>query len=63
MNKRLPLYLATTRFNYIIGVRTNLTTTEMKCRQETVAEGDRVKSTEELHCAAIEAYLIGVGPD
>jgi hypothetical protein len=28
---------------------------EMKCRQETVAEGDRIKSTEELHCAAFDA--------
>ena len=36
---------------------------EMKCRQETVAEGDRVTSTGELHCAAFDAHLIGVDPD
>jgi len=35
----------------------------MTCRQETVAEGDRVKSTEELHCAAFDTHLIGVDPD
>src|SRR5215469_6020540 len=28
---------------------------EMKCRQETVAEDDRVTSTEELCCAAFDA--------
>jgi len=36
---------------------------EMRCRQETVAEGDRVTSTGELHCAAFDAHLIGVDPD